>query len=120
MADVNRLVYFVLVVGMAASTALFAVGLALTYAPGAEPTSTVDLISDLPGLIEGLAEARPSSILCFATLILVLTPVARILVCALVFLADRDLRFALLSFVVLSIIVTSALMGVLLGIKPAA
>ncbi|MEM2904336.1 MAG: DUF1634 domain-containing protein [Candidatus Bathyarchaeia archaeon] len=120
MADVNRLVYLVLVIGMAASTALFALGLALSLSLPAEPNYTVNVMRELSELPQGIAQAKPSCILSLGLLILVLTPVTRILVCAYAFLANRDVKFALLSFAVLSIIGASAVLGLLFGVKPAA
>ena len=89
----ERVVGRVLRVGAIASTSILAVGLSLTL------------------VVPSFTPAR--SILRAGLLVLLLTPVSRVVASVVEYTRDRDWLFAALTFVVLAIVVTSLLVGVL-------
>ena len=65
------------------------------------------------GILLGLNSARlGSELLRVALLLLIATPVIRIIALLITFLLDRDKKYALISFTVLLIVVLSSLYGV--------
>lgn len=96
----DRYVSMVLRVGMLLSVAVIAVGLLLyVLFPGpAEPIPP----ERLPG---ELMNGSPAAVISLGILLLIITPLARVLAAALVFAVNREPRFVLASLAVLTAIV---------------
>ncbi|MGA1975856.1 MAG: DUF1634 domain-containing protein [Conexivisphaerales archaeon] len=94
MADVNRALYWVLVIGMTISSGLFALGLA-AYA-----------IASL--------EQYSEPVLFSATVVLIATPVVRALVGTIAFTMNRQMRAALVAGTVFFILMFSVFLGFVL------
>lgn len=108
-AQIYPAVYHALVVGMATSTALFAlgVGLALWRASAGRFVVDVTHAYHLRNLVPGLLSLDPIAVMVLATIVMILTPIARVVVSLVAFLRERDYVFAMMTvFVLLSLAVT--------------
>lgn len=111
-AEDNRVysaVYHALVVGMTASTILFAlgVGLALFRAQSGPVVMDLSHAYDLRTLIPGLLSLDPIAIMVLGTIVMILTPVSRVVVSLFAFIRERDHAFtAMTVFVLLSLAAT--------------
>ena len=103
-------VYRMLIAGMIVSSMLFAIGIVLAMLhPQYVPLSARWVRSQyhVGVVVHGLLHGNPSAIMLVATVLLILTPVARVVVSIVAFLTDRDYKFvAVTSFVLLVMIVT--------------
>ncbi len=101
-------VYRALLAGMAASTLLFAAGVILallhpTYVP-LDPSwvrSHYRLGTELRGLLSG----DPTAYMLLGTLLLILTPVARVVVSIYAFYVDRDYKYVAVTSIVLAVMI---------------
>jgi uncharacterized membrane protein len=106
--DVNRVVRWVLLTGVVASVSLIAVGLLLLLVTAAPHRDHV-----LP-VGQALAEAlhfRPTPWLDLGILVLMFTPIVRVVAALVVYVRERDWRFVLVSVIVLSILGLSMALG---------
>jgi uncharacterized membrane protein len=111
-------VYHSLVIGMAISTGLFAIGVLLALFRTHGAALRIDpLRANPPGeFFSGLLALDPVAIMCLGTVAMILTPIARVIASIVAFAVDRDYRFvAITSFVLVAIVGTVALglLGVL-------
>lgn len=106
--EINGVVHRVLVVGLAISTVLILIGLLLDLIAHRQvPT-------DVPGFWEVFRrteELRPSGFLTLGLLVLVATPILRVIGSTIAFLYERDWRYALITLVVLVVVGLSLLLG---------
>jgi len=93
-SGVYSIVYHSLVLGMAVSTALFSLALGL------------QLLRAL-----GVAAPDPTLLLRLGVIVMILTPVSRVVVSIAAFLRERDYRFAAITLVVLATLICSILLG---------
>jgi uncharacterized membrane protein len=101
-------VYHVLLGGMLVSTALFIFGLVRgmmlhTYFP-----LTADWVKEhyhWHVVKNGLLALDPTTLMMVATVLLILTPVARVIVSIYVFAIDRDRKYVLVTSIVLAVMV---------------
>jgi uncharacterized membrane protein len=112
-------VYKVLLVGMYASTALFAAGVVLallhpTYIP--LKTSWLRTYYGWRALKHGLATADPGTLMMLATVLLILTPVARVVVSIYAFYVDHDRKYVVVTSIVFLIMVLTVILA-RLGLK---
>ena len=103
-------VYRMLIGGMIVSSVLFALGIVLAMLhPQYVPLTSRWVRSEyhVGVVVHGLLHGDPSAIMLVATVLLILTPVARVVVSIVAFLIDRDYKFvAVTSFVFLVMIIT--------------
>jgi uncharacterized membrane protein len=106
--NLNDMVHGVLVVGLLISTALLLIGLGLSlWLTGGLPTAVVG-----PGeALRGLATLSPVAFLSLGLMILMATPAIRVLGSVIVFLWERDWRYAAITLLVLSVMIASVLLG---------
>lgn len=112
-------VYRMLVAGMIVTNILFVVGLILALVhPQYFPLSArwVRQQYHWSALIHGLAHGQANSFLMIGTLLLILTPVARVVVSIYAFWVDHDRKYVAVTSTVLIIIVVTVLLG-LLGLR---
>jgi uncharacterized membrane protein len=111
----------VLLGGVLLAAAIIFLGLArlLTMPPqGGEPATAAALIqqethpTSLVAILDGVDEGRPTSLVRLGVLVLILTPVARVAMTVVLFLAQRDWAFVVLAAFVLLLLVLG-LLGVL-------
>ena len=106
--DLNEVVHGVLIIGLIISTALMliGVGLALFYQRDL-PTAVPD-IGDVVGRVLAL---RPSGFLALGLLVLIATPILRVVGSIGAFVYERDWRFAGVTTLVLVVLIVSLLLG---------
>jgi uncharacterized membrane protein len=100
-------VAWILRIGLALSALLMAVGVCLAWAEGrllAHPVT----VSELGSL---LARGRPSAFMEAGILVLLATPMLRVLTLIGVFARERDIRFAAAAVVVAGLLVLGVLLG---------
>lgn len=110
-------VYRSLVVGMAISTGLFAVGVLLALFRTHGAALQIDpLRANPPGeFFTGLLALDPVAIMRLGTVAMILTPIARVIASIVAFAVDRDYRFVAITSFVLAAIAGTVALG-LLGI----
>ena len=107
-------VYRVLLWGMIVSTLLFAVGIvgALLH-PQYIPlkSSWIRQHYDWAVVLRGIRTFNPTIILMVATIILILTPIMRVLISIYAFFVDRDLKYVVVTSTVLLVIILTIILG---------
>ena len=104
----NEVVHHVLTFGLALSTVLILIGLALDL------MDHRPLPTEVPGVAEALRRTvtlRPSGFLTLGILVLVATPILRVIGSTLAFLYERDWRYAAITFFVLVVVSLSLFLG---------
>jgi uncharacterized membrane protein len=112
-------VYRLLIAGMAASSVFFLIGLILALIqPHYFPLSTdwVRQQYEWKVIRRGLASGDPTTYLLIATVLLILTPVARVIVSIYAFFVDKDHKYVALTSIVLAIMILTVALG-LFGIQ---
>jgi len=106
--DVNALVHRVLIIGLAISSVLMVAGLLLDVWLNRQVPTAVPSISEA---ISRVLTGRPSGLLALGLLVLIATPIVRVLGAVVAFAYARDWRYAAISLTVLVIVITSVLLG---------
>lgn len=112
-------VYRLLIAGMIVSSILFALGIVLALLhPQYIPLSTRWVRSQyhVTTVVHGIMHGDPTAILLVATVLLILTPVARVVVSIVAFLVDRDYKFVVVTSIVFLVMVITVILGEL-GLK---
>jgi uncharacterized membrane protein len=112
-------VYHMLIAGMIVSNGLFFIGIVLALLhPQYFPLSASWVREQYrPSVIfYGFSHGQPASFLLLGTLLLILTPVARVIVSIYAFWLDRDRKYVAVTLTVLIIIVVTIILG-LLGVR---
>jgi uncharacterized membrane protein len=107
-------VYRVLLAGMIASSVLFAVGLIRALLrPQYIPLTThwVKQHYHVSTVLHGLAHADPTTLMMVATVLLILTPVVRVLVSIYAFWVDRDYKYVVVTGIVFLVMVLTVLLS---------
>jgi uncharacterized membrane protein len=106
--DLNEVVHGVLIVGLAISTTLMLIGI------GLDLFYKQDLPIAVPDLAEVLvrvAALRPSGFLALGLLVLIATPILRVVGSIIAFLYEHDWRYAGITTVVLLVLIVSLVLG---------
>lgn len=112
-------VYKVLLGGMIVSTALFVVAIVRALArPEFVPLTPewIKLHYHWAAIGQGIRSFDPTVIMLIATVILILTPIARVVVSIYAFAMDGDRKFVMVTLMVLAVIVVTVVLG-LFGLK---
>ncbi len=112
-------VYRLLIAGMLASTVFFVIGLILTLLhPQFAPMSADWIRQQYKWSVirQGLASGDPIIFLMVATILLILTPVARVMVSIYAFFVDGDTKYVVVTSLVLGIMILTVILG-LLGVQ---
>jgi uncharacterized membrane protein len=107
-------VYHVLLGGMIVSSALFALGLVLALLHPQYIPLTTDWVKQqyhVGAVLHGLSHADPVALMMVATVLLILTPVARVLVSIYAFYADRDYKYVVVTGIVFLIMALTVVLG---------
>ena len=107
--DINRLIFYVLRVGVLLSIAIVLVGLALLAAGRPMPSGGLHP-TDIPAL---LAAGNPAGFLGLGVLLLVLTPVARVFLSIAYFAKEHDGAFVAVTLTVFLILLAGIGIGLL-------
>ena len=95
----NRTMYLVLVTGMVLSFSIMTIGLVM-YA--LDPTEGTTL--SLDKILDGIAQGSPIAVIDLGIVILIATPLVRVMAAGLTFGMERDYRFVGISVFVLAMI----------------
>lgn len=106
--ELNEVVHRMLVIGLLASTAMMLAGVVLALARHRLLTTTTP---DFGSTWERIEALRPSGFLALGILILIATPIFRVLGACVTFSYERDWRYAGLTFIVLLVLVASLIIG---------
>jgi len=106
--EINTVVHRVLIVGLAISTVLILFGLGLDILRHRQVPTDAPTFREV---FRRTAELRPSGFLTLGLLVLVATPIMRVIGSTIAFLYERDWRYALITFVVLVVVTLSLLLG---------
>jgi len=106
--DLNGVVHRVLILGLAVSTILMLAGLGLDLIRHREMATAVPDFGEVFGRVKGL---RPSGFLALGLLVLIATPILRVIGSIFAFVYERDWRFAAVTFIVLVVVSVSLLFG---------
>jgi uncharacterized membrane protein len=98
----------ILVVGLVISSALMLTGLALDLLLQREAPTNVPSIMEI---FQRVVALQPSGFLALGLLVLIATPILRVVTSIIAFLYERDWRYALITFLVFLIVVSSILFG---------
>jgi uncharacterized membrane protein len=106
--DLNEVVHLILIIGLYASVALMLAGVALDlYRSRALPVTVFSLSEALART----AQLRASGFFSLGLLLLILTPLLRVIGSVFVFAWERDWRFAGVTFLVMVVMIVSVLVG---------
>lgn len=106
--DLNEIVHQMLIIGLVISTALMLTGLAFDLVLGREVPTAVPDFGDVFNRVIAL---RPSGFLALGLLVLIATPILRVIGSILAFLYERDWRFAGITCLVLGVVMVSLVLG---------
>jgi uncharacterized membrane protein len=117
--NVYSVVYHVLLVGMYASTALFALGILVALLhPHFFPLDRAWILEHYTwqNFSHGITHAHPVALMLAATALLILTPVMRVVASIYAFAVDRDFKYVFITSLVLAIMALTVVLG-LLGLR---
>jgi len=107
-ARINEMVHRVLIIGLVISTSLMLIGIGLDLVEHREtPTQSLDVIT----AFQQVADLHPAGFLTLGILVLIATPILRVLGSIIAFIYERDWRYALITFIVFSIVMVSIISG---------
>lgn|SRR5487761_220341 len=107
-------VYDVLMVGMVVSNILFAVALVLALIhPHFVPLTRGYVLGSYhwKAIKQGIVSFRPMTVMMVATLLLILTPVSRVMISIYAFYAGGDHKYVIVTGIVFAVIVLTVLLG---------
>ncbi len=107
-------VYKVLMAGMALSTLFFIVGVVLSLAHPAVVPLNRDWIRahyHWSVVLSGFAHGDPASYMLTGTLLLILTPVMRVIVSIYAFFIDKDYKYVVVTSIVLLVMVLTVILA---------
>lgn len=118
-ADVQLLIGNVLRWGVILSMLIvFCGGLIYVYRHGHETASYYsfkgepDFLKSIKGIFEGVLAFKSRAIIQTGIIVLIATPIVRILLSIYSFLLEKDYRYVIITLIVLGIIITSMLSGI--------
>ena len=106
--DLNHIVHQMLIIGLAISTILMLAGLALDFILAHDVPTAVPDFNDVFNRVIAL---RPSGFLALGLLVLIATPILRVVGSIFVFIYERDWRYAGITCLVLGIVMISLFLG---------
>jgi uncharacterized membrane protein len=113
----------ILLLGVVASALVIAVGLALLVPPGTGKRALLGqlmsehevFLADLPGslatVMTGVVRGRPVAVIFLGLLLLILTPVLRVVAVGLYFALHGERRYALISALILMLLLLGFVLG---------
>ncbi|NNJ09970.1 DUF1634 domain-containing protein [Chloroflexales bacterium ZM16-3] len=106
--DLDAIVHKVLVIGLALSTALMIAGVALDLILGRAMPETVAALSEVFPRIMAM---RPSGLLTLGLLVLIATPILRVIGSIAAFIYERDWRYVGITSLVFLVMLVSIMIG---------
>jgi uncharacterized membrane protein len=102
--------YSVLVGGMILSSATYIIGIVLFLLQN-PAQANLPHYQSITEFIAGLVTGRSAAVLTLATVILIATPITRVVVSIFTFAANRNHKYVAVTVIVLLILITSILLG---------
>ncbi len=99
----------VLATGIIASIGIMVLGAALLLVKGG---GTIQRLPPFGQLLAGVVALDPSSVIWFATLVLILTPIARVVTAIVLFTLEKDRRYIMITVGVLVLLIVSFIIGI--------
>ncbi len=106
--DLDSVVHAVLIVGLIISTIFMLIGLVLDLVLNRQVPAAVPDVTQIPTLVFAL---RPSGFLALGLVVLIATPIVRVVGSIFAFVYERDWRFTLITSVVLAVVLFSMFLG---------
>ena len=106
--DLNKIVHGVLMVGLLISTLLMLVGVGLDLLFQRDLSAAIPDLGEVAGRVLAF---RPSGFLALGLLVLIATPILRVVSSIGAFVYERDWRFASLTIAVLAVLLIGLLLG---------
>jgi len=117
--NVYAVVYYALLAGMIVSSILFAIGIVRALMHPAFYSLSPEWVRQhysFSFVIHGIANLDPVALMMAGTVLLILTPVARVIVSIYAFMVDRDTKYVVITGIVFLIMVVTVIAG-LLGLQ---
>lgn len=106
--DIDHLVHQVLMAGLIISAVFMVTGLILDFTLQREPPTTIPSLGEILARIRQL---RPSGFLAMGLLVLIATPIVRVLGSVLAFVYEQDWRFVAITVTVLIVVSLGVVFG---------
>ena len=106
--DLNEVVHEMLIIGLVISTVLMMIGLVLDLALGVKPPETT---SSMGEALRRVLALQPSGFLTLGLLVLIATPILRVMGSIAAFVYEHDWRYALITLIVLIVVMLSLALG---------
>lgn len=106
--DLNHVVHQVLIIGLVISTTLMVIGIVLDLFLQREIPQTVPNVGDV---VQRVLSVRPSGFLALGLLVLIATPILRVIGSIGAFMYEREWRYAAITIFVLTVMVVSIMLG---------
>ena len=112
LADLNKAMYDVLMGGMILSTATYIAGIALFLTQNPSPLqASIIHYQTATQFAAALSTLQSAAVLTLATVFLVATPIARVLVSIFVFALNRNTKYVAVTTIVFLILLLSIMLG---------
>jgi len=112
MANLNKAMYDVLVVGMILSSATYILGIVLFVLQNQNPLQTgISSYQTVAQFSTALFSFQSGAVLTLATIFLIATPITRVLVSIFVFAFNRNAKYVAVTTIVFLILMASILLG---------
>lgn len=110
--NLNRDMYRVLMGGMILSSTLYVLGLILFLTQNQNPLQTsLPNYQNAQEFAHGLVTFRSAAVLTLATMVLIATPITRVVISIVAFASNRNFKYVAVTVTVLLILITSILLG---------
>jgi uncharacterized membrane protein len=117
MVSLERIMYYVLIVGMLSSGALYVIGIILFAAQNPGASTPLPNFNEATFMTD-LVNLHPVAFLTLGTVVLIATPITRVFVSIVVFSINRERRFVLVTAIVFTVLMLSLLLGYLFHFSP--
>lgn len=117
--NVYSVVYYALLGGMIVSSILFAIGIIRALMQSTYYPLDADWVRShysFSWIMNGLKTLDPVALMMAGAILLILTPVARVIVSIYAFFVDRDFKFVVITGIVFLVMIVTVIAG-LLGLK---
>ena len=105
---IDRYIRAVLLGGMILSVGVMVVGLLMFAVSGGD---WEEVTLSLDGIIKGIAQGNPVAVIDLGILLLIATPLMRVIVALMAFAAERETRFVIVALIVLGVVGLALLAG---------
>lgn len=105
---INRYIRIVLMVGMLSSVVTMIIGLVML---GFSEGTWENVPLSLSGIVEGIAHGNPIAVIDLGILMLIATPLARVIAALIAFALGRETKFVMVALGVLTVVAIAVFVG---------